>query len=279
MNDTNDASVIEIKSSLDKLYLTTEPKKRGFFGIFSKKEKGEDGTKSIDEGNLQILNSQIDDKLQVLEKELNGYFALREYMEAYRKKNKEYLANINEILASLGEQAALQGDSDEELNEKLKCDENIRFMRAKADRFLVSDELCRQNLIGISQRINAHNLTINSLEMARDIFIPVVWSQLAIAKGANTANSSLEIANTVINLFESLLIKNAENTYINIGRLKDIKVSSDLLAEINNRVNSYMSAFNGDPDGIDAGSLPIGTIGNNSGGIKKKTLTDGYTLS
>lgn len=277
LNDTNDASVMEIKSSLDKLYLTTEPKKkRGIFGIFSKKE--DVNVKSIDEGNLRILKSQIEERIQTLEQELNGYDALREYMDAYRKKNKEYLVNINEILKSLEEQSELYGDGDDALNEKLKCDEKIRFMRAKADRFLVSDELCKQNLVGISQRISAHNLTINSLEMARDIFIPVVWSQLAIAKGANTANSSLEIANTVINLFESLLLKNAESTFMNISKLKEVQISGDLLKEINTRVNTYMDAISVDSSGIDEGSLPVGIIGNSSDGIKKKVLTDKYSI-
>lgn len=278
LNDTNDSSVAEITSSLSNLYLTVEAKRKGIFSIFSRKE--DNGVKVINEGNLRILKSQIDDKIQVLQQELDGYDAIFEYMDAYRKKNKEYLKNTNEFLKTLEEQAALLGDGDEELNERLRCDEKIRFMRAKADRFLVSDELCRQSLVAISQRINAHNMTINSLEMARDLFIPAVCSQIAIAKGTNTANDSLEVANTLINLFESLLIKNVEGTYKNMGMLKNVQVSNDLLIEINNRVNSYMSAFNAGTDGIDTGNLPLGSIGvnpdDNSGGIKKKMLTDGY---
>lgn len=271
LNDTNDTSIIEITSSLNNLYTSTEPKKKGFFaGLFQK--KAIPSVRIISEDNLRILKSNIEEKIQLLDQELQGYEAIREYMEAFRKKNKEYLVCSNEILKSLEEKSCGQLDIDNELIEKLKNNEDICFMRAKVERFSFSDQLYVQKLIEISQSIIAHRLTINSLEMARDLFVPLVWSYLAIEKGASTSNSSLEITDTVIDLFESLLIKNSESIVKNMNKLKSIQIDSDKLLRINDRVNSYINSLN-EANAINTSTLSLGNLGNIPEEQKKLTLT------
>ena len=102
----------------------------------------------------------------------------------------------------------------------------------------------KQELFKINQIIINHFITINTLEMARDDLLPLIGSELAINIGRNTENSALELSQSVMGLFQSLLTRNVDTAQENIERISNIGINNDTLELINRDISNYMLNLN-----------------------------------
>ena len=82
-------------------------------------------------------------------------------------------------------------------------------------------------VLSIVGAIKTHNVTINALELARDVLIPLVILQLSITKGKENEKMGIELSQDVFSLFQTLLNNNAIGTKENMERLRNSSILND----------------------------------------------------
>ena len=102
----------------------------------------------------------------------------------------------------------------------------------------------QQELVKVNQAIINHFITINALEMARDDLLPLINAELAIGKGRNTENQSLQITQNVFDLFQSLLTRNAEAAEQNMQLLQKSTLSNEIISVLSQDIETYLNGLN-----------------------------------
>ena len=102
----------------------------------------------------------------------------------------------------------------------------------------------QQELVKVNQAIINHFITINALEMARDDLLPLINAELAIGKGRNTENQSLQITQNVFDLFQSLLTRNAEAAEQNMQLLQKSTLSNEIISILIKYIEIYLYCLN-----------------------------------
>ena len=132
----------------------------------------------------------------------------------------------------------------EEYADFLTVGSNLQIIKNKINRFKTSSHLMQQELVKVNQAIINHFITINALEMARDDLLPLINAELAIGKGRNTENQSLQITQNVFDLFQSLLTRNAEAAEQNMQLLQKSTLSNEIISVLSQDIETYLNGLN-----------------------------------
>jgi len=243
-SESSEKSINTINSLIDKSYVNTTQKKKSFFErLFGIDEVNPNETKI----NLKVigeLKDSIDSNISALSEELILYDSIRKYIEVYQTKSKTYLQVIRNSVDFLNKSLKeVNPDNDEEYFDYLNITSHLQIMREKEKRFVTSSLLMRQELLKISQIIVNHFITINSLEMARDDLIPLVGAELVIGLGRESENQSLDLSQSVMELFRAILTRNIDGTEENLKKLKEVGISNDTFNLINRDISSYINSL------------------------------------
>ena len=247
LSDANDESIASINDTLNKVYShKKEEKPKGLFEILFAFEVEEETTEIVlDPIAIDELKEKISKNIKKLSEELLNYDTIRKYIEVYRRKNNFYLSRILNVAEELQKEVeGLDPNKEEEYADFLSVGSNLQIIKNKINRFKTSSHLMQQELVKVNQAIINHFITINALEMARDDLLPLINAELAIGKGRNTENQSLQITQNVFDLFQSLLTRNAEAAEQNMELLQKSTLSSDVLAVISQDIETYLNGLN-----------------------------------
>lgn len=249
LSDGHQKSIDTINTIVNDVYQKkqlSKPTKKGWFAnLFSTEITDEETTYELNPTAIKELKKAIDTNIATLSKEILGYDAMRKYIEVYRKKNQSHYVAASEMIAKIKDELSqLDPRDDNEYASFLTANSRLQIMTEKENRFATTNYLMQQELLKVNQAIVNHFITINALEMARDDLLPLINSELAIGKGRNTENQSLEISQNVINLFKSLLDRNVDGAVDNIEKLRSSSLSTDILASLNKDVEIYLQELN-----------------------------------
>lgn len=247
LNDSTNHSLETIHSLVGEIYMeeNTDSKKGFLTKLFSRKSKDNNSNLVLNTSVVQQLKDTINENIEVLSKELLGYDTIRKYMEVYHIKNRSYyLVACDKIQTLQTELGKLDPNKDDEYSMFLSLSSRLQNMRDKANRFADTNQLMKQELLKVNQAIVNHFISINALEMTRDNLFPLIGAELAINKGRNTENSSLQLSQGVIQLFQSILTKNVEGAVINMEQLKNASIPSDMFNLLNKDIEVYLQNLN-----------------------------------
>lgn len=244
-SDIFDKSTKTIKELLDKVSFKEEKKeekksflKRLFFLEINDDKKVKIGF-NIDA--IYELLERIDEQLKILTYEFRQYENMSNYIDAYRKRNKQLIEIATKKVVEVEEKLhSIDGDNEELFGDYLKLNTLYDALYDKTNRLNATNQIMRQNLISINQNMKMHLVTINTLKMARDDLIPLVVSQLTITKGQETEKESLELSENIFSLLQSLLSKNVEGAINNMNDLKKSMINPETIALIDADIKSFV---------------------------------------
>lgn len=245
MSDAHEEIITKINQIVNRIYVKEDvaSKKENFWRRFFTVEpiSKTEAKINLNEDAIKELLDSIDRNIVVLREEYKQYTDIRRYMEAYRKKNNLHHTKALEIIGKLEEKIkTLDPNDDLNYSEILVLDVSLDHMKEKDKRFMTTDLLMKQNLVSVMQAIKSHNLTINTLEMARDVLVPLVVAQLSITKGHETEKLGMKLSQDIFSLFQAMLTRNMSDTQENLERLKDSLISSETYKLLTDNIKTYL---------------------------------------
>ncbi len=255
LSDIHDEAIAKINEIINKLYVTDNQKnkKSSFLAKFFAVDASDKGEFKLvlNKDTIKELIDSIESNIEALKEEYRQYLSMRIYMEEYRKKNSLYYLKAVEITEELEEEIKKLNPNEElEYSHILVLDADLDNMREKAKRFMTVDLLMKQNLASVNQAIKSHNLTLNALEMARDVLVPLVVSQLCITKGSETEKLGIELSQDIFSLFQAMLQRNMNSTKENLSRLKDSLISEETYKSINDSIQTYLDELSDNSESL-----------------------------
>lgn len=237
-SDKYESSIENINELISKVYDRKE-RKSVFKRLFSTK----DNKVEINLDALKELRENIDENIRVLSEELKSYDSIRQYLEAYRKKNREYLNRSNDKVDEITKELeTLNPDDDDDFDRLIYLKSLLQIMKDKVNRFSTTNIIARQDLLRISQAIVNHFITINALEMAKNDLFPLIGGELAISKGRESEKYSLELSKNVMDLFQALLTGNIAGTKEHLELIRNSQIPLDLVETINEDIDNYIES-------------------------------------
>lgn len=240
LGDASSKATETINGIIDKVYVKEEKKKSWFEKIFLVEESDKDSKLSLNPEAIKELKEAINSNISILSKELLVFDKIRKYIEIYQKKNYEYLTIAKDSVEKLEKENSNYTDNDEDYVKLLSCNTHLRIMQEKTNRFMTSNQLMKQEIFKINQVIVNHFITINTLEMARDDLLPLVGSELAINMGRTTENNAIELSQSVMGLFQSLLTRNIDTAKENMEKISSLGINNETLEMINRDIFNYI---------------------------------------
>lgn len=246
LNDIHDKAIATIQEIVGRVYdkQHVQKKKRGFFSRLFVGDKDEEDTNiTLNAGAIEELKSAIDTNIEWLSQELVGYDKIRQYMEVYRRKNRaHYVVAKQEEEKINAELASLDPKDDDQYDRFLQVSTLSRIMAEKTSRFATTNLMMQQELVKVNQAIMTHFITINTLELAKHDLLPIIGSELAIAKGRDTENQALELSQNVIALLQDLLAMNVDGAVKNMEHLKNAAIPPEIFSSLSRDIQTYVDS-------------------------------------
>jgi len=245
-NDKNDLSISTIISYIEKMYIeeeTVEKQPKLISRIFSSSDN-QTTILTLNKSIMRDLKHYINVMISSLKNELLQYDSIRRYIELISKRNRHYHEISEQTLIEVNETVTkLDPNNDEDYSNYLGACSLSQILNDKVNRFSTANLLMKKELLRVNQSIINHFITINSLEMARDDLIPLIESEIAIAKGNDTENKAIELSKNIIGLFQALLTRNIDDAIDNMNRLQRTSIPQELITSINNDVNTHIQGI------------------------------------
>ena len=243
-NDSNEKTITTISGLIGEIYEKEEveqPEQSFLSRLFSGDKTQVQPRLLLNKSKLYELERAIDSNVEKLKEELLEYDGIRRYIEEYSKRNRTY----GEIAESATEEvqtklAELDPTSDDDYPTYLSANTLLQVLTDKQNRFSTTGLLMKKELLKVHQAIVNHFITINSLEMARYDLIPLIESEIIIAKGENSEADAMALSQNVMGLFQALLTRNVDSAMENVERLQQLNIPEELMTSINNDINTYM---------------------------------------
>lgn len=247
--DETSQTVEEVTNVIRKLYVKqqSQEKSTGLISrLFSSQPTVlEKSTISLDSNKMNTLKDIINKYTEELKKELLEYNRIRTYIEQYCRKNSLCYQETTKANAIIEEKkSTLDQNNEDDYFQYVNYNTLLQIINDKSNRFLTSNLLMRKELLRVNQSIVNHFITLNSLEMARDTLIPLIESEVAIAKGKNTEEQALMLCQNIMGLFESLLTRNVDGTLESMKEITQSSIPQEFLTTINKDVQLYINGIN-----------------------------------
>ncbi len=241
-NTIYDKALSDIKTLVPSVYVINKPtvKKRIFAKLNSKKK--EDNEVKVDLEVLSSLKEMIKESIDKLNYELICFDYIRRYNEIYIERLNEH---IKETKTKIEEEKALinniNGDDPNSMSIKMRHITILEILNSKLNSFELSMSTRISDLCQIHNTIVNHYITINALKTALTDLIPLMGSKMLISIGQNTENEALMLSESVIDLFNSVINKNVEETKINLERLKKTNLPIGTIEKLADDVEGYIN--------------------------------------
>lgn len=259
LNDKTEEATTTLSNVISKFY--KKPEKSSFFQRFllgGKKEKPENNqvlNLDLNQEDIQELVTLINQNINILENEIMGYDLMQKYLGVYLRKNESFSLVLQKAI--LEAEKDINDDTHEvSFETNLERTSKFKIMSDKLERFHTSILIIKQELVKINQSIINHFVTINALQTAKDDLIPIIQMELAMNVGKDSENRSLELSESVVLLFQSLLTRNMEKSLVNMEKLENSLLDQRTLLKIQKDVKIYFDELQ-NMQNIDASSPTI----------------------
>ena len=246
--DTLDQSISELNTLLAEVSYEEklEPERKPTF--FQRFLDIEPETKTIRKYNPEKIGEvgeQIDIEIAQLAKELKAYSFIKKYIDAYMKVLNEYLKNLRAFNANLV-LPEITDDLDEITQFSMSLDQSSikKILQDKIQAFETRLVLMRQELVTVHQAIINHFITINALQTSKMAILPLITTEMAIAKGKTTEGEALQLTGELVNLLQNIVNKNIEATQENLSRLRLSSIPDETYAALSRDVGTYLEKVN-----------------------------------
>ncbi len=253
--DTTGEALKRINDEMGSLYskpqieeLDVPSKTQGFFGRLFAKPKKEEMTTSKQEPVLDVtlleqVKEDIRDCMDTLSSELIGYDYIRKYLSTYRAKIIEHRRLFDQAVADLeAKLQKLSPDREEDFDEYVITEGNLRIMRSKAQRFATMQALATQEFVKVTQIIVDHSLSSDALELCRTHLLPFIGMESAISIGLGTEKQALDISETMVGLFHALLTRNISEITSNMARIQ-AAVPAERYTALEAQLEDYLTSI------------------------------------
>lgn len=225
----------------------SSPKTQGLFGRLFARSKKEIALASTQEPVLDLelldkVKKDIDDCIKTLSDETIGYDYIRKYLSVYRTKIIAHRRLFDETVAALeAKLQTLSPEKEDEFDEYVTTEGNLRIMRSKAQRFATMQALATQEFVKVTQIIVDHSLSSDALELCRTHLLPFIGMESAISIGLGTEKQALDLSETVAHLFHALLTRNIAEITDNMARIQ-AAVPAERYSALEAQLESYLSS-------------------------------------
>ncbi len=208
------------------------------------------------------LAKAINQSIANLSQELIAYNNVLNYLGVYHKKNYAHLLAIQNVVLEV-EKQEINPTDEFQYADLLSHDTYLNALKDKQETFATSNIVIKQQLLDLNQMIRNHSLTLKALTIARDDLLPIIETQFAILMGRKTEKQAFEIYTTTLQLCQSLLLRNAEETSIYLEKLKQssyvesflFKIESDIVTYFNHLQSNHF--FNNESENPETPMVPI----------------------
>jgi hypothetical protein len=267
--DTLDQSVSEINNLLSEIsYEETKPaRKQTFFEKLFSDEPPVTTIKKYNPEKIGEVGEELDVEIAALAKELKSYAFIKKYIDTYLRVLNEYLQKLKQFNASL-ELPEIDTSLDEITQFSMNLDQTStkRILEDKINAFETRILLMRQELITVHQAIINHFVTINALQTSKMAILPLIATEMAIAKGKETEGEALMLTGELVSLLGNIVNKNVDATRENLSRLRLTSLSDETYKSLNDNVGAYLESvdkwkqlLNPPKEEPSAPTLPLGS--------------------
>ena len=157
----------------------------------------------------------------------------------------EYLKNLRAFNANLV-LPEITDDLDEITQFSMSLDQSSikKILQDKIQAFETRLVLMRQELVTVHQAIINHFITINALQTSKMAILPLITTEMAIAKGKTTEGEALQLTGELVNLLQNIVNKNIEATQENLSRLRLSSIPDETYAALSRDVGTYLEKVN-----------------------------------
>lgn len=239
-SDTHDEVINNLNNLISGVCKDKEQeRKKGLMTLFSKREVKE---KMVDLASLTSLKESIDSNIKLLSQEIVGYDAIRRYMEVYYTKIISYFDKAKEVADIVRiEIEKLDPKNPYEYAKFVQLTSLYQVINDKANRFNMTCHLIEQQLLRINQAAANHFVTINALETAKNDLLPLIATEIAIAKGIDSEKDAILVTENIMNLFKSLLARNIDEANVNLDMLKKLDLPENYVNALQMDLMQYSS--------------------------------------
>lgn len=261
LNDTTSSSIDTIKGLINQVFVEHKETKTSFLSrFFGLDEENTNSSYDINPDVLDDLRREIDRKIELLTKELTGYDYLRKYIEIYLKQVEGYYAESLKHYKEAKEKLEEYQREGTDYAKLLEYTTLVQVLNDSVNRFKTSEQLMKQELFKVHRAIVNHFITINALRTSREDIIPVIGSELMIGAGRNSMMSGLDISNSLIGLFNSVLDSNIEGTKEALAKLKESSISEETMNKMMQDIGQYINSTSMLETQIESITLPESDI-------------------
>lgn len=245
VRDTIETSVSIINNAITDLSRKTTSIKyliSLFLKFIGRKNKGVDHAYVLE--RVGTLKSMITSYIKEITLELTQYDLLRQYMEEYQAKCEEYLEVITNEQINL----SIKYEESERKNDAnyfnlLNQSRYLKILEDKRKRFILSNQVIEQQLLKINQSMLTHLITLDSLEITKNDLLPLITSELLIAKGRKTKTEALNLSRNVFCLLQAVLNENIQGTKEIIEKMKNTTFGNDIYQLLKQDIDTYLNCF------------------------------------
>lgn len=243
LNDKTEEATTSLSNVIEKLYEPIIPKPFDFMKKFLKvksenKINNREFNLNLTSENIGELVTLINQNINKLEQEISNYDLMQKYLGVYLDKNEMFVLVLQKAILEAKKTIDVEN---EELSFAQKLEKNSKFkiMSDKLERFQTSILIIKQELVKLNQSIINHFVTINALETAKDDLIPIIQMELSMNAGIENEKRSLELSESVVSLFRSILARNVEASSINMEKLENYLSDEQTFIKIQKDVRNY----------------------------------------
>lgn len=191
---------------------------------------------------VKEIQGKIVENIDTLNMELKSFDYIRKYYELYIAKLDRYIKKLEVKIEESKKKLEESSKKDPNSNETVNYSTLVKLLETKLNYFLASRSTAAAEFVKTHQAIQNHFVTIQNLITAHDVLLPLLGNEILLALGKGSEIESNELASNVVNVLQTFLSKNVEDTKRNIEALNDPTLSKETIDKLKKDLDLYMSA-------------------------------------
>ena len=248
-SDSLEHSVEDINKLCNDVIVLPEEEPKGIFALFNRKRKTEYNY-SEKAGVISNIKTAISENVQTLNDELKGYEIIKRYIEEYLYKTDEYLTRLQEFKVLVDARVEELSNAESSGNMKsftelLDYKDLQDILDKKINSFNTNIVVMKQELVKVHRAIISHFVTIDALNTSNSAILPMIATEFALNAGSKTDAIGLDISRNLVNLLQSVVNQNVEETLDTLDKLQSVTGFDPIaLDNMTRSVNQYIDVVN-----------------------------------
>lgn len=192
----------------------------------------------INEDIVDDIMLAIDNVIEPLYKDVNNFYLMINYLGVYKTKIVEHLNNVDIKINELTEE--LDNTSKDDIINITRLHTFINALNVKKNSFLKSINLITQFICRLYLVMQNNLTTISSLEMSRDILLPLVKTELVISDSISNQKIGYQLTGEVVSLLNDIVNRNTDGIEETLNSIKLLNLPEDKLELVNNNLTEAL---------------------------------------